>query len=72
MWAVNANTDRSGDASTFKREMGNLQHQFHGYDQHDSQEFLSYALDGIHNELNRGEPLPPPRVKTESLVSLDG
>jgi ubiquitin C-terminal hydrolase len=30
-----------------------LKAQYHGNDQHDSQEFLSFLLDGIHEDLNR-------------------
>ena len=35
--------------------MGIFSPKFMGYDQHDSQEFLTYTLDGIHTELNRIE-----------------
>ena len=41
------------DPSAFKREMGKFASKFLGFDQHDSQEFLQYALEGIHSELNR-------------------
>ena len=41
------------DPSTFKREMGKFASKFLGYEQHDSQEFLQYALEGLHSELNR-------------------
>ena len=41
------------DPSGFRREMGIFSPKFMGYDQHDSQEFLTYTLDGIHTELNR-------------------
>ena len=41
------------DPSAFKREMGKFASKFLGYDQHDSQEFLQYALEGLHSELNR-------------------
>lgn len=30
--------------------------------QHDSQEFLQYVLEGLHNEMNRSEQ-PPPKKK---------
>ena len=43
------------DPSGFRREMGIFSPKFMGYDQHDSQEFLTYTLDGIHTELNRIE-----------------
>ena len=41
------------DPSSFRREMTRFAPKFSGYDQHDSQEFLQYALEGLHNELNR-------------------
>ena len=41
------------DPSAFKREMGKFASKFLGFDQHDSQEFLQYALEGLHSELNR-------------------
>ena len=36
-----------------KNAVATLQPMFSGYQQHDSQEFLSYILDGIHEDLNR-------------------
>ena len=33
--------------------MGKFASKFLGYEQHDSQEFLQYALEGLHSELNR-------------------
>ncbi len=41
------------DPSGFRREIGTFAPKFLGFDQHDSQEFLQYTLDGIHTELNR-------------------
>lgn len=38
--------------SRFKYEMGNFQNMFEGMSQHDSQEFLSHLLDGLHEDLN--------------------
>ena len=37
----------------FKRLIGDLAPQFQGYDQHDSQELLSFLLDGLHEDINR-------------------
>lgn len=39
--------------STFKRTIGEFSPQFLGYNQQDSQEFLNFLLDGIHEDLNR-------------------
>jgi ubiquitin C-terminal hydrolase len=36
-----------------------------GYDQHDSQELLQYALEGVHTELNRAPPKKKPKAKPE-------
>lgn len=37
----------------FKEQLGIFAPQFNGYHQHDSQELLSFLLDGIHEDLNR-------------------
>ncbi|KCV71712.1 hypothetical protein H696_01135 [Fonticula alba] len=42
----------------FKSFVGRCWFQFAGYDQHDSQEFLQYLLDGLHEDLNRIENKP--------------
>lgn len=39
--------------SDFKSYIGSLNHQFMGYGQQDSQEFLRCALDGLSADLNR-------------------
>lgn len=38
--------------SQFKKVMGKVQSIFLGYNQNDSQELLSFALDGLHEDLN--------------------
>ncbi|ORX41170.1 hypothetical protein BD324DRAFT_613498 [Kockovaella imperatae] len=45
---------------TFRKGIINFAHQFSGTDQHDSQEFLSFVLDGLHEDLNRIKQKPPP------------
>lgn len=47
-----------GDSSvfspwTFKRAISGFQSMFSGYQQHDTQEFLNFLLDGLHEDLNR-------------------
>lgn len=37
----------------FKRVLSHHATQFQGYEQHDSQEFLAYLLDMLHEDLNR-------------------
>jgi len=37
----------------FKRALGNFNSVFNNYGQHDSQEFVSSLLDGLHEDLNR-------------------
>ncbi|KAK7025134.1 ubiquitin carboxyl-terminal hydrolase 4 [Favolaschia claudopus] len=37
----------------FRKVVCKLNSQYHGSNQHDSQEFLSFLLDGIHEDLNR-------------------
>jgi ubiquitin carboxyl-terminal hydrolase 4/11/15 len=39
--------------SRFKSALGRFAPQFSGYQQHDSQEFLAFLLDGLHEDLNR-------------------
>ena len=39
--------------SDFKKTIGEFQSQYKGNDQQDSQEFMSFLLDGLHEDLNR-------------------
>ncbi|KAK4546584.1 hypothetical protein LTR36_001801 [Oleoguttula mirabilis] len=39
--------------SAFKKTLGNVQPLFSGYQQQDSQEFLSFLVDALHEDLNR-------------------
>ena len=45
---------------TFRKQIVGFANQFSGTDQHDSQEFLSFVLDGLHEDLNRVKNKPPP------------
>ncbi|KAF9466165.1 hypothetical protein BDZ94DRAFT_1188229 [Collybia nuda] len=57
----------------FRRTICQLKTQYHGNDQHDSQEFLSFLLDGIHEDLNRimvkptWSPTPEQEAELERL-----
>jgi ubiquitin carboxyl-terminal hydrolase 8 len=42
----------------FKRKLGQYNEQFQGYDQHDSQELITFLLDGLHEDLNRVSKKP--------------
>ena len=44
--------------------------QFSGTEQHDSQEFLSFVLDGLHEDLNRIVNKPPPVEMTPEREAL--
>ncbi|XP_037334973.1 ubiquitin carboxyl-terminal hydrolase 11 isoform X1 [Pungitius pungitius] len=46
----------------FKTKVGHFASQFLGYQQHDSQELLSFLLDGLHEDLNR--------VKNKEYIEL--
>ncbi|EGR30389.1 ubiquitin carboxyl-terminal hydrolase family protein, putative [Ichthyophthirius multifiliis] len=46
-------TDRVFYPSAIKNAVSQVQNIFSGYQQHDSQEFLSFVLDGLHEDLNR-------------------
>ncbi|KFO25051.1 ubiquitin carboxyl-terminal hydrolase 11 [Fukomys damarensis] len=48
--------------NVFKNKVGHFASQFLGYQQHDSQELLSFLLDGLHEDLNR--------VKKKEYVEL--
>ncbi|CAO1616489.1 unnamed protein product [Sympodiomycopsis kandeliae] len=45
---------------TFREAIGRFISTFRGYDQHDSQEFLAFLLDGLHEDLNYVVHKPPP------------
>ncbi|KAI7817153.1 hypothetical protein BC939DRAFT_16908 [Gamsiella multidivaricata] len=45
--------------TSFRYAIGGFAPQFKGTEQHDSQEFLSFLLDGLHEDLKL-EPRPPP------------
>ncbi|ELK17027.1 Ubiquitin carboxyl-terminal hydrolase 11 [Pteropus alecto] len=53
---------RSIVPQVFKTKVGHFASQFLGYQQHDSQELLSFLLDGLHEDLNR--------VKKKEYVEL--
>ncbi|XP_049623158.1 ubiquitin carboxyl-terminal hydrolase 11 isoform X4 [Suncus etruscus] len=53
---------RSIIPQVFKNKVGHFASQFLGYQQHDSQELLSFLLDGLHEDLNR--------VKKKEYVEL--
>ncbi|KAK9986505.1 hypothetical protein SO802_031456 [Lithocarpus litseifolius] len=50
LWAPGA---RPVAPRMFKSKLTNFAPQFSGYNQHDSQEFLAFLLDGLHEDLNR-------------------
>lgn len=45
---------------TFRDAISKFAPAFKGYDQHDSQEFLAFLLDGLHEDLNYVVHKPPP------------
>ncbi|GLT88415.1 hypothetical protein SLE2022_064420 [Rubroshorea leprosula] len=47
----------------FKLKLAGFAPQFSGYNQHDSQEFLAFLLDGLHEDLNRVKCKPYIEVK---------
>ncbi|KAL8132143.1 hypothetical protein AgCh_007873 [Apium graveolens] len=49
--------------TTFKSALSDFAPQFGGYNQHDSQEFLAFLLDGLHEDLNRVKCKPYIEVK---------
>lgn len=47
---------------SYQTKVGHFASQFLGYQQHDSQELLSFLLDGLHEDLNR--------VKNKEYIEL--
>lgn len=45
---------------TFRKSIINFKSDFAGTEQHDSQEFLSFVMDGLHEDLNRVRVKPKP------------
>jgi ubiquitin C-terminal hydrolase len=54
----------------FKQVIGDFQPQFSGYSQQDSQELISYLLDGLHEDLNRIVKKPS-TTKPEGTIGQD-
>lgn len=54
-----------------QRSICQLNSQYIGSDQHDSQEFLSFLLDGIHEDLNRIMVRDPITLTPEQEAELD-
>ena len=44
--------------NVFQLQVGRFAPQFSGYQQHDSQELLTFLLDGMHEDLNRIKKKP--------------
>lgn len=58
----------------FKYTVGRFSSMFHGYQQQDSQEFLSWLLDALHEDLNRIHDKPyleKPELKDEDVDNPD-
>jgi ubiquitin C-terminal hydrolase len=47
----------------FKKMLGKFASQFEGYEQEDAQEFLSFLMDGLHEDLNRVMTKPYVEIK---------
>ena len=53
-----------------KETVGRCESRFQGYEQHDSQEFISFLLDGLHEDLNRVQDKPVVRRHPASRIRL--
>lgn len=61
---------------SFKKTIGDFQPQFAGYQQQDSQEFMGFLLDGLHEDLNRCRKKPvvtniESKGRPDSLISRE-
>ncbi|KAH8110726.1 cysteine proteinase [Phellopilus nigrolimitatus] len=56
---------------TFRRSICVYGKQFAGSEQHDSQEFLNFLLDGLHEDLNRILQKPPIKATPEREAELE-
>lgn len=70
------NASNSVAPREFKHNIGLFAPQFSGYAQHDSQEFISFLLDGLHEDLNRiiKKPyieIPDPNGRSEVIVAKE-
>ncbi|VFQ79687.1 unnamed protein product [Cuscuta campestris] len=63
LWAPGA---RTVYPEIFKSTIASFAPQFSGYNQHDSQEFLSFLLDGLHEDINRVKHKPYIEAKEEN------
>ena len=66
LWKVNG---RVVDPSSLKGAIQRFAPRFSGYNQEDSQEFLRYLLEGLHEDVNRVATRPAP-INTEIDSSL--
>ena len=55
MWCE---SDSTFSPYNLKSAVSSVNHMFSGYAQHDSQEFFSFLVDGIHEDLNRIKKKP--------------
>lgn len=54
----------------FKARIAQFAPQFSGYQQHDSQEFLAFLLDGLHEDINRIQEKPYIEVKQQLVAEV--
>lgn len=66
LWETNS---RSANPAALKSKVEKTASQFKGYEQHDSQEFISYMLDGLHEDLNRIKKKPYMEIDTDTKIS---
>ena len=55
MWCE---SDSTFSPYSLKGAVSSINHMFSGYAQHDSQEFFSFLVDGIHEDVNRIKKKP--------------
>ena len=57
----------------FKTALGNISEQFAGYEQQDAQEYVSFLIDGLHEEINLRKSKPyieNPDSENRDLIEL--
>ena len=74
LFDVSSGSQQAVTPRDFKLTVGRFSSMFHGYQQQDSQEFMSWLLDTLHEDLNRIQKKPyleKPELRDDEMDSAD-